>query len=280
MPSAEAKAVHSSLADRYRVLLDISRTLTGTLSRDDLYRAIYRETARVLEAMGFYISVYSQLRDLATIVFYADRGRERRVEISYRGSDSEVIRTGQGTLVEDRTEITSLMVVGNEESDVTRSAISAPLRHKGQVLGVISTQSYRARAYSIEDLELLQGIADIAVVALENARAVELLERQRREAEQIEEIGRALASSLDPQEVLHKVIDSVLALIPVDGSSVWLLEHGHVARVAASAGRIALPEGAKWDLRGPLSDRLIRQRRPFSIADLQASPLVPAGLRT
>lgn len=79
MPSAEAKAVHSSLADRYRVLLDISRTLTGTLSRDDLYRAIYRETARVLEAMGFYISVYSQLRDLATIVFYADRGRERRV---------------------------------------------------------------------------------------------------------------------------------------------------------------------------------------------------------
>jgi len=51
MPSAEAKAVHSSLADRYRVLLDISRTLTGTLSRDDLYRAIYRETARVLEAM-------------------------------------------------------------------------------------------------------------------------------------------------------------------------------------------------------------------------------------
>ena len=140
MPSAEAKAVHSSLADRYRVLLDISRTLTGTLSRDDLYRAIYRETARVLEAMGFYISVYSQLRDLATIVFYADRGRERRVEISYRGSDSEVIRTGQGTLVEDRTEITSLMVVGNEESDVTRSAISAPLRHKGQVLGVTSAR--------------------------------------------------------------------------------------------------------------------------------------------
>ena len=120
MPSTEATTVYSSLVDRYRVLLDISRTLTGTLSQDDLYRAIYREKARVLEATGFYISVYSQLRDLATIVFYADRGHEQRVEISYRGSESEVIRTGQGNLVENRTEITSLMVVQDEESDRPR----------------------------------------------------------------------------------------------------------------------------------------------------------------
>ena len=279
MPSAEASAARSSVAARYRVLLDIGRTLTGTLSRDDLYRAIYRETARVLEAAGFYISLYDPPRDLATIVFYADRGNDRRVEITYQGSDSEVIKTGQGSLVEDRAELKSLMVVGKEDGDVTRSAISAPLRHKGRVLGVISSQSYRPQAYTTEDLELLQGIADIAAVALENARFVAKLERQREEAEQIEEIGRALASSLDPQDVLRKVIDSVLILIPVDGAAVWLLEHGYLARVSASAGRIALPEGSEWDLRGPLSDRLIRDRKPLNIRDLAASADVPLGLR-
>ena len=279
-PSAEASTARSSVADRYRVLLDIGRTLTGKLSREDLYRAIYEETAKILEAEGFYISLYDQERDLATIVFYADRGNDRRVDISYPGTDSEVISSGQGFLVEDRADSNVLMVVGLEDGEVTRSAISAPLRHEGKVLGAISTQSYRPRAYTAEDLELLQGIADIAAVTLENARFVAALKRQREVSEQIEEIGRALTISLDPQDVLRKVIAAVLALVPVDGAGVWLLENGSLARVAASAGRIELPEGSTWDLEGPLFERLVGERKPMNIGDLAANPLVPDGLRS
>ena len=94
-PSSEASTARSSVADRYRVLLDIGRKLTGTLSREDLYRAIYDETAQILEAEGFYICLYNQESDLATIVFYADRGNDRRVEISYQGSESKVISSGR-----------------------------------------------------------------------------------------------------------------------------------------------------------------------------------------
>ena len=277
--SVEATAGHPSVAERYRVLLDIGRTLTGTLSHDDLYRAIHRKTARVLEATGFYISLYDADRDLATIVFNVDRGVNRHVELTYRGSDSEVIREGRGSMVEDRPELRSASVVENEDGEVARSAITAPLTHKGKVLGVISTQGYRAHAYTTDDLELLQGIADVAAVALENAQFVAELERQRAEAEWIEEIGRALASSLDPQEVLQKVIDVVLAALPVDGAAVWLIENEHLARMAASAGRIAMIEGSEWDLRGPLEQRLLKERKPFIIPDLEASPAVPTGLR-
>ena len=278
-PSSEASTAPSSVADRYRVLLDIGRKLTGTLSREDLYRAIYDETAQILEAEGFYICLYNQESDLATIVFYADRGNDRRVEISYQGSESKVISSGQAFLVEDRADSKVLMVVGKEDGEVTRSAISAPLRHEGKVLGAISTQSYQPGAYTAEDLELLQGIADIAAVTLENARFVAALKRQRETAEQIEEIGRALTASLDPQDVLRKVIAAVLALVPVDGAGVWLVADGSLARLAASAGRIALPEGSEWDLKGPLYERLIGERKLANIGDLAASPHVPDGLR-
>ena len=264
-PSSEASTAPSSVADRYRVLLDIGRKLTGTLSREDLYRAIYDETAQILEAEGFYICLYNQESDLATIVFYADRGNDRLVEISYQGSESKVISSGQAFLVEDRADSKVLMVVGKEDGEVTRSAISAPLRHEGKVLGAISTQSYQPGAYTAEDLELLQGIADIAAVTLENARFVAALKRQRETAEQIEEIGRALTASLDPQDVLRKVIAAVLALVPVDGAGVWLVEDGSLARLAASAGRIALPEGSEWDLKGPLYERLIGERKLANI---------------
>lgn len=279
MRSAEAPQAQTGVAERYRVLLEIGRTLAGTLSADELYRAIYNETARVLEAAGFYISLYDPARDLATIVFYADQGRHRRVEISYRGSDSEVIRTGQGSLVEDRAAVKSVMVVGDEASEVTRSAISAPLRHKGRVLGAISSQSYRAQAYAPADLELLQGIADIAAVAVENARFVAAVERQRREAEQIEKIGRALAAARDSNAVLAKVIDAAIALTRADAASVWLLEGDGHGRMAAAAGERSLPEGFLWDLRGPILDQLLRERRPFLVDDFATSPFVPGAMR-
>jgi diguanylate cyclase (GGDEF)-like protein len=164
---------------------------------------------------------------------------------------------------------------------VTRSAISAPLLHKGRLLGAISVQSYDADAYDDEDLVLLQGIADLSAVAMDNASHVAELERRRREAEQIEEIGRALTSSLDAKTVLGKVIEAVLAVLTVDGASVWLCDGptGRTGRVAESSGDIALPQGLTWEFDGALTERLIQQRAVVVLDDLAASPLVPDHLR-
>jgi diguanylate cyclase (GGDEF)-like protein len=281
MSSADAHATRSSVADRYRVLLDIGRTLAGTLSSEDLYAAIYRETARVLEASGFYISLYDQAEDLATIVFVADRNRGQRVHVTYRGSESEVISRRRACLVTDALDDRKVLLLGDSNSDTTRSAISAPLLHKGRVLGAISAQSYEPAAYSVEDLDLLQGIADISAVAIDNALHVAELERRRREAERVEEIGRALTSSLDTKEVLGKVISAVNDILGADGASVWLIEGEdvRVARVAAADGEVALPLDVTWDLTGEMERVLLRERAPLVLDDLKGSALVPAHLR-
>jgi hypothetical protein len=52
MSHREAGPERGNLAERYRVLLEIGRTLTGTLSPEDLYRTLYRETARILRRPG------------------------------------------------------------------------------------------------------------------------------------------------------------------------------------------------------------------------------------
>jgi diguanylate cyclase (GGDEF)-like protein len=264
----------TSLAERYRVLLDIGRTLSGTLSLEELYRAIYRETSKILEADGFYISLYDPARDLATVVFYADHGEERRVEISYRGSESPVIRDGEAALVADRLESRSLLILGDEELGVTRSAISAPLRH-GRILGAVSTQSYRPGAYTQAELELLQAIADLAAVAIENAHYVAELERTTREAEQVERIGRALVASLDPQEVMGKVVEAVLDLVEAEGAAVLLLDpEGHL-HVAASGGTGVPPVDASWDPTDTPLASLGRVGETVTLDDRTSTPLLP-----
>ncbi len=277
MPSAET-GTGAPLAERYRVLLDIGRTLTGTLSPEDLYRSIYRETARVVEAGGFYISLYDAQADLATVVFYADRGEESRCDITYKGSDSEVIRTGKSTVVEDRLKADSVMLLGDDETEITRSAISAPLMYKGVVRGALSTQSYRPNGYDAEDLELLEGIADLAAVAIEDARHVTELAQRSREAEKLEEIGRALTSSLDFEEVMARVSAAAMDLLDADGAGVWTFENT-VATVRNSVGEIQVPVGATWDMEGPVYDTLVSEGKALVINDLAASPLVPDHMR-
>ncbi len=271
----------TNTSERYRVLLDTTRALTGTLSSDELFAAIHRETAQVLEAAGFYISLYDQGRDLATIVYYADRGEVSRVGVSYRGSDSEVIRTQRASMVNEHLDDESLLVLGEDDTDATCSAISAPMIHKGRMIGAISAQSYDIEAYSEDDLTMLQSIADLSAVAIDNAQQFAELQQRRREAEQIEEIGRALTSELDAKEILGKVVAAALDLLDVDGASVWLCEgpNGRVARIAAARGEISLPVGLTWDLDGELGEKLLEMHKPVIIDDLASSPLVPDTLR-
>ena len=280
MTPTDSKEGRPGDAERYRVLLHIGHKLAATLSEDDLYEEIYRETARAVEASAFYIALHDPSRDLARVVFYVDRGAVNRVDVSYRGSDSRVIRSGKAYLENDDLRDGSLMVLGTT-SDVAVAAITAPMIHHGRVLGAISAQSYEPDVYTRDDLDLLQGIADIAAVAVENALQFAELERRRREAEKMEEIGRALTSELDPEVVLGKVVRAALELLDADGAAVWLTDgkDGLVCRVAESGGVVSLPKGLSWDIKGELARVLLDERHPIVFDNLAASDLVPDNLR-
>lgn len=277
MPQTEPQTPSTGLAERYRVLLDIGHKLARTLSSEELYRAIYMETSRVLETTGFYVALYERDADRATVVFYADRGEERNVEITYRGSDSDVLRMGKSSIVSDRAENLSIMTLGEKGTELTRSAISVPLLYEGVVVGALSCQSYQPDAYSRDDLELLQAIADMAVVAINNSRHVTELIARQREAERIEEIGRAIAGSLDAKEVLRSVNDAVLELLQADASTVWLLDEGQ-AKVSSSLGKIRFHEETLWRLGDALHEAVVLERRPVLVEDMARSQLIPSEI--
>ncbi len=280
MSAPEPSTTPSSLAERYRVLLEIGHKLSGTLAEQELYEAIYRETMRAIPSDGFYVALYDAESDEATIVFWADQGKGQEDRITYRGSESEVIRTGKGCVVADRLVDRSLMVIGDgpDDGSTTRSAVSAPIMAGDQVLGVLSAQSYAPNVYEPSDLELLQGIADLAAIATANARHVAELTRRRREAEMMEEISRGITGSLDTQAVLDRVAQAAVEVLETDGSSVWLLEE-ETALIAASAGPIAPDPGLRVPLEGELIRRLVQEHATVVVNDVVATPLIPSRIK-
>lgn len=268
-------------AERYRVLLEIGHELAATLGEEELYRAIHREASKAIGAAGFAVALYDAGRDRGRIVLRADSEGARGVDVTFRGSDAAAIRTQRATLETDGIADRWLAGSAKGGAGAMRSAISAPMVHHGRVLGVIGAQAQEPHAYTEDDLHLLQGIADIAAVALVNALQFKELERRRREAEKIEEIGRALASELDPEMVLGKVADAALDVLGVDGAAVWITDGrgGLACRVAESRGSARLPKGCEWRLEGELERALLDRRAPIVLDDLAATDLVPAHLR-
>lgn len=261
---------------RYDVLLDIARVLTGTLEPAELYRTIYEQASRVLETTGFYISLFDEERDEGTIVFFADRGNIDRSEVTYRGSESRAIREARPVVEEFRDPDEAIMILGPENDDeITRSAIAAPMLREGRVLGVISAQSYRVKAYSDADLELLAAVAGLAAVAVSNARAVADLERQRRESQQLEEIGRALTASLELEQVLQRVVTATVELAQADGAAVWLLRPDGDGEIAMTAGASRLPAGTRVPLPPRMHRHLARERTPLVLDAERARSLLP-----
>jgi diguanylate cyclase (GGDEF)-like protein len=281
MPPPEPDANAPKEGDRYRILLEATRTLGAKLTPDELHEAIYHAAAAVVEAPGFYLALHDQGRDLARVVYFVDEGRGQHVDVPYRGSDSGVITTQNGSIINEDLPVGALLTLGDENSRPTRSALVVPLLHDGRVLGSISAQSYEEGTYREADLEVMECLAGIAAVAVYNAQQFAELDRRRREAEQLEEIGRALTSHLDPDRVVGLIIAAVSDILEVDGVAVWLhdLRTPGLCRVADSGGEIALPPGLEWGFTGSMFEALVGEHHPITIDNLAApSANLPAHI--
>lgn len=279
-PRPHPPSTEETLNDRYPMLLGLTRTLAAAPSLDELYAAVFAETSRVMETAGFYISLYDQALDLATIVFYADRTDEHLSQVTYRGTDSEVIRTGNPSLVRDRLQKQSLLVLGSGESPVTRSAISTPMRYRGRVMGALSAQSYEPGAYTQADLELLQAIGDTAAVFITDLQRQEELNRRRMEADKLEEIGRALTHLTDASTVFELVLDAAREILSVELATLWILDEDREGLgVAAAVGGGSFLAGTRLPFAPSVLDELLAHRRPLIFDDVKSTPDLPDGVK-
>ncbi len=71
----------------------------------------------------------------------------------------------------------------NPELPMTRSELVLPLLIRERVLGVLDIQSDQPRAFSVDDIDVLQTLADQIAVAIENAR---LLDESQAALQQLE----------------------------------------------------------------------------------------------
>jgi PAS domain S-box-containing protein len=198
----------------------------------ELFRALYYETARMMDATVFLFAIYDEAAKTVQVVRQMDRGVEHPGGSFPLGSGftSEVIRNGAPRLIRhwatDGPPVRILYGTEAEKLVAPQSAVVVPILSGQRVLGVLSAQSYQAEAYGAADLVSLGAIAMQAAGAISRIRTTEqrALEHERR-ALQLEAILATMNDALlivDARGSIVQLNRAARELLRLDSASIVL----------------------------------------------------------
>ena len=111
-----------------------------------------------------------------------------------------------------------------EVTEGVQSELCVPIISRGQVIGVINSESKKQNAYSERDERLLTTIAHTLATATDKLRSFEEARQRATELEALYQASRSLALSLEPEIIGKNLINTMDEMLGYEFASVHLLE--------------------------------------------------------
>ena len=256
-------------------LNEIGRAIITTTRLEDILETIYRETSRVMDTSNLYVALYHPEEEKVTFDYFMEDGRRISPEPLYLrdgGLTVHIVQTRQPVLLGERDLDRELAELGIRlVGRPARSYLGVPMLAGERVVGVIAVQSPdRPRAYDRRHQDLLTNIANMAAVAIENARLARAQERRITELSILNEIGRAVSSTLELDQLLEVIHQQVSRLFDTTNFYIATYEEGTdewTLLFQLERGKRLPPSTHK--VRAGLTGYIIRNRRPLLLRNLQ-----------
>ena len=178
----------SHRATQLHAITTLSEEIAQVRDLNELFNII---THLISELFGFYhvgIFIVDSEKEYAVLQAANSEGGERMLARAHR------LKLGSGVVgYSAQTGLSRIALdVGNDavyfnnpDLPATRSEAALPLKARGETIGVLDVQSTEAGAFSVEDLQVLNALANQVSIALENIR---LLTETRAALKQAEEV--------------------------------------------------------------------------------------------
>ena len=121
-----------------------------------------------------------------------------------------------------------------------KSAMSCPLLAREQLAGVITLTHTEPHQFSQADLDLIGAIAELAGIAIQNARLYEESQRQARVMTALADSSIYIKAALGEQDILQRVLEQIHQALQVESVSLYMLStHGREVIIKAATGPVA-----------------------------------------
>ncbi|MEN6355905.1 MAG: SpoIIE family protein phosphatase [Armatimonadota bacterium] len=284
-PSAVTSAAEPSdlisLANRkiqeLSLVNQVSHAVSSTLDLDKLLDIALEQSMAAVRADAGSLMLLSEETGRLEIV--ASRGIARKWVQNTKQPVGEsiagwVAEHGESVLVSDaRNDLRFHMP---SFRDYITSAASVPLKAKGMIIGVLNVNTVNPeRVFDERDLELLGTVANQMAVAIENARLYARVNRRTKQLDSLLQISRTVTSTLNLDEVMHRVSEVICRVFQLDVCSLLLIDE--------PSGRFRLGHGiglknkrkyVYYDIAAPFANRVKKTNARVMMRDITRSPLL------
>jgi len=166
---------------RDRIFYELARDLSSSLEEEVVLHRVMDRVISLMKASRGFIVLVDATGTMSVKMSGGDADPERTKEfLGSRTVIEQVVRSGQAVVstdasTDDRFKGQQSVILQN-----LRSIIAVPLVTKGTVIGAVYVDNpFRAAIFEEKDKEFLQAIADLAAIAIDNARQYERSEYLR-----------------------------------------------------------------------------------------------------
>ncbi len=180
------------------LLSEIGKEITASLDFETIFLRLYERVNQFADATVFGVGLYDAEKQLIDYRLAVEGGKRYAPYTRDMADKNQFpvwcIEHRKPVFINDVTAEYSRYLARYDDqrrpledgsmSQAPESLIYLPLMGQGQVLGVITIQSFRKNAYTDYHLNLLQNLAAYTSIALDNANAYRQLNEQEREIRQ------------------------------------------------------------------------------------------------
>ncbi len=207
----------------------VSQGVNITLIFDDVLELIYAQTAQIIPATDFHITLYNKATDYFYYAFCVEN--RDRIEVKENsplphnsGLSQDVILKGRPLITQDYTRECQVRNVLPAEQGVF-AWLGVPLNAGAETIGALSIGSRDAIVnYTRGQLELLQNIADHTAGAIVKSRLLQETERRARQLSTLNEITRQLTSTLESEPLLNNILENAVTILNCEAGSLFLVD--------------------------------------------------------
>ncbi len=155
--------------------------------------------------------------------------------------------------------------------------ILAPMEAHGRVYGILALDGTGRAPLSDAETDLLASIAHYGALALETANLYAETVGRQHLAETLRQVGMALGSTLDYDEVLGRILDGLTQVVQCDAANIQLIRGGE-ARIIRGRGYDRFGIAADMETltlaldKAPLLRQMVETRRPVIVRDVLTEP--------
>ncbi|MBI3626197.1 MAG: GAF domain-containing protein [Candidatus Rokubacteria bacterium] len=256
-----------------------SQLITSRLYLPAVLEAISRLVTELTGGTGCGIGLLdaekTRVSHVATHGFRTDEWRSLTVAVG-DGIIGRVAATGLPILTDDiRTDPRSAPQDVDEQEGI-RSMLTVPLRMGEDIIGVISASSTGVGAFTPRHQTVLEAFADQAAIAIQQAQLFEERLRWGKQMEALNEAGRVVNRSLDPNDTIRVILEQARDVLGAESCGLMALdpEKGELF----SVGSLDLSPEVLGQIRLRVGEGItglaVLLRRPVQSADLRNDPRV------